>query len=556
MLLLNALRGLSRDERGFSMPAVLGTMTVLVGVSLMALTTASGDQSQSRYDQDYKRAYSAAEAGVNEYLFRLNEDQAYWAQCADTNDPAPVNQPWSGTGPDTRTERRNIPGSDAQYTIELLPQVGTSCDPNNPAAMMDTRTGTFRIRSTGFAGRAKRSIVATFRRRGFLDFLYYTDLETANPVSYRINAGGYPPSEDRWGNPYEDPQTWASRECSKPFAQRANAETSIRVHISSNNRPTVVLRCTEISFITGDGIDGPLHTNDQLFTCGSPIFGRNIDGIRDPIEVVNPTGYRRSSSCSGSPNFVGERRFGAPRLDAPPVVSLRAIAASDEDALYIGRTQIELMNGLVRITNNNVTKTIDPPDEGVIYVANGSGSCGFYDPTQTHLTYPACGDVTVRGTYSADLTIAAEKDVQIVGNVQRADGSNAMLGLIAQNFIRVAHPVRDLTREYSNSAFRWECDNNGTPPKRVDAAMLAIDHSFTVDNYYCGNPLGDLTVNGAIAQKYRGTVGTFSGNTPVSGFSKDYHYDDRLKYRQPPHFLDPIQTGWRVIRQTEQTPAR
>jgi hypothetical protein len=550
MLLLTALRRLRRDERGFSMPAVLGTMTVLIGVSLVALTTASGDQSQSAYDQDYKRAYSAAEAGVNEYLFHLNEDQSYWSKCTNVDAPAPVNQPWNGTGTDTRTRRRTIPGTNAEYTIELLPQVGTTCNPSDPAAMIDTRSGTFRVRATGFVGRAKRSIVATFRRRGFLDFLYYTDLETANPVSYRINAGGYPAAAG-----YEDPQTWASRECSKPYAQRRNAQALIRVHISSDNRPWVRLSCTEINFITGDDVDGPLHTNDQLLVCGSPRFGRNIDGIRDVIEVVNPSGWRGNGDCSNNPSWVGERRFGAARLDAPPVVSLRQIAEAD-GYVYTGRTQIELLGNSLRITNNNTTQTVVPPPNGVVYVANGSGSCGFYDPTQTHLTYPACGDVTVRGTYSTDLTIAAEKDVQIVANVQRADNSNAMLGLIAQNFIRVHHPVRNLTRSYSSSSdtFRWDCDNNGSVPTRIDAAMLAIDHSFTVDNYFCGNELGDLTVNGAIAQKYRGTVGTFGSSR--TGFTKDYNYDDRLKYRQPPHFLDPIQTGWRVIRQTEQTPAR
>ena len=43
---------------------------------------------------------------------------------------------------------------------------------------------------------------------------------------------------------------------------------------------------------------------------------------------------------------------------------------------------------------------------------------------------------------------------------------------------------------------------------RIEAAMLAINHSFIVDNYNCGAKLGTLTVKGAIAQKYRGAVGT------------------------------------------------
>ena len=39
-----------------------------------------------------------------------------------------------------------------------------------------------------------------------------------------------------------------------------------------------------------------------------------------------------------------------------------------------------------------------------------------------------------------------------------------------------------------------------------------------VDNYNCGDPLGQLTVNGVIAQKFRGPVGTggASGNAPAT----------------------------------------
>jgi hypothetical protein len=76
--------------------------------------------------------------------------------------------------------------------------------------------------------------------------------------------------------------------------------------------------------------------------------------------------------------------------------------------------------------------------------------------------------------------------------------------------------------------------------------MLAIQHSFIVDHYNCGSQLGDLIVNGAIAQKYRGPVGTV-GN---SGYNKVYTYDDRLRYLSPPNFLDPVESAWHMQRQT------
>ena len=46
--------------------------------------------------------------------------------------------------------------------------------------------GTFRIRSTGFAGKAEVSIIATFKPASFLDYVYFTQLETSDPVTYGI----------------------------------------------------------------------------------------------------------------------------------------------------------------------------------------------------------------------------------------------------------------------------------------------------------------------------------------------------------------------------------
>jgi hypothetical protein len=64
-------------------------------------------------------------------------------------------------------------------------------------------------------------------------------------------------------------------------------------------------------------------------------------------------------------------------------------------------------------------------------------------------------------------------------------------------------------------------------------------------------------VFGAIAQKFRGPVGMFNSTTgaKLTGYTKDYNYNDALRYRSPPYFLDPIQAAWRIIRSNEQVPA-
>ncbi|HLZ38730.1 MAG TPA: hypothetical protein VKP64_13465 [Mycobacteriales bacterium] len=38
---------------------------------------------------------------------------------------------------------------------------------------------------------------------------------------------------------------------------------------------------------------------------------------------------------------------------------------------------------------------------------------------------------------------------------------------------------------------------------------------------------------------------------PPTGYAKDYHYDKRLQYLQPPFFLSPTATSWSVRSFTE-----
>jgi hypothetical protein len=182
----------------------------------------------------------------------------------------------------------------------------------------------------------------------------------------------------------------------------------------------------------------------------------------------------------------------------------------------------------------------------VVYVQNGI--CGLgYNLYQDYNNPAGCADLWVKGSYTSSLTLASENDIIVNGNLTRT--GNVTLGLIPNNFVRVYHPV---TNRNGNS-----CTNAAATPTnvRIDAAILSLAHSFIVDNYFCGAPLGTLTVNGAIAQKFRGPVGT-GGTNIATGYAKAYSYDDRLKYINPPHFLSPVQAPWDLMRFTEQAPPR
>jgi len=125
-----------------------------------------------------------------------------------------------------------------------------------------------------------------------------------------------------------------------------------------------------------------------------------------------------------------------------------------------------------------------------------------------------------------------------------------MVGLIADGFVRVYHPVSGTCGDTASGPYGPSIGSI-----EIDAAIMSVQHSFIVDNYNCGSPRGTLTVKGAIAQSFRGPVGT-GGASIATGYVKNYNYDDRFRVANPPFFLDPVQSSWRKIRFTEQTPAR
>ena len=88
---------------------------------------------------------------------------------------------------------------------------------------------------------------------------------------------------------------------------------------------------------------------------------------------------------------------------------------------------------------------MDLVSKPIIYVNSGtcsatyspyfSQSANVYDKTST------CGNVYVHGTYSAPVTIAAANDIIIDGSVTTNLTGPAVMGMVANNFIRIMHGV-------------------------------------------------------------------------------------------------------------------
>lgn len=561
------------SERGFTMIVTLGVMLVSSLLMVAAFTAANGDIHLTQTDTAGKRAYYAAQAGISNYAYHLAQDSNYLTYCTTPTPENPALNPrykkstYIPLKSSELTNRAEVPGSQGQekYAIQLLPAETSppgspgekeECNKNNVVGSMIEQkgeaAGTFRLQSTGFAEGRERTIVATFRNLNFVSFVWYSVYETGDSVLY----------------PAPQPN------CARYFGERPGI-------------------CTEFDnyFIEGESVNGPMHTEDHVRICGKPTFGRNPN---DRIEFGNgknkkegEKGYSNEACGAGPPNFKGTLIPPSKTLSIKPPPGdeelQHIVEKTPTNYEYTGKTEIALTGETMTVTEHKgagatgypeteeKTKAgVAFPPSGVIYVAN-SGGCSLYSPFGPSPSYTAdttCGNVYVHGIYEKPLTIAAENDVVINGNITtKVSGetptTNAMLGLIANNFVRVFHPLTGAReKKYGKGnkplgpCLKSENDTTVAPKDlenlEIYAAILAVKHSFIVDNFDCGTPtLGQIKVYGAIAGLFtNGMTGVFSGKTVLSGYGYNLIYDNRLQVAEPPHFLNPIQAAWVVQRET------
>lgn len=545
------------EEEGVALITVL--LLSMIMLLIVAGTMAAALQSMplSRRDQDWSAALAAAEAGIDDYLFRLNENDQYYLYSASLAPP---------DGNLAFTKWVPVPGASGSTTCPTPPPTNVPCfryavDTSNLVSQ-----GAILLTSTGRVNNVTRVVQTTLRRKAFIDYLYFTDFETLDPAAYT-------------GSPY----TAAQAQVNCPFYRYAGRNTS----------------CTNIYFNDYDTINGPLHTNDAIGISGDPVFNGKVT---TSWNTSAPRYFCTPTSCSGvSPTLQpGDPKYADPLTMPPSNAAIRADADQTQGGtgcLFTGPTSITLnSSGTMTVvspftkwpaTPNNCQpgSNIPLPSNGVIYVQNVPSTttdpnytAGCITATQINgsttvshpLGYPqrydittyGCrnGDVFLQGTLKGRLTIAAENNIDVIGNVtyQGGTGGSDLLGLIANNYIEVYHPVATSSAPSScrqssgyNSYYNLElfsCSSAVFSNPTIQAAILSVNHSFRVQNYDKGALMGNITINGAVAQRYRGIV-TIIGN---SGYGKNYNYDQRLKYQSPPRFLQPIAAAWQVVTWIEQ----
>lgn len=596
-----------RPDAGIALPSVIIGMAVVTLFAIVALSVVIRDEPADRRTGDSQAAVAAAQAGIDEYTTRLNADPAYYTIGGGAD---PANKAFVTTATGTAfTDGRDpsgvpVPGSSsaARFSYQLL---------TVPAKVI--ADGKIRVKSTGTVRGTTRSITATFGKPGFLEFLYFTDIESRDPVFgarqgstlYQGDNGSrlysYRDASGRTRYIFPD-EAMFQQACSKHWyndalgvgrgniaAYRVTPAAPVIGRLANGGPATdekyyggasVVISCVEISFGGGDVIAGPLHTNDAMSISTGGVDFQNdttetswLDGSSPPP----PAGYRWRDNGGGT-TLVNKVPKEAAVRDLPTSNGeLLTVASQDgKGCVYSGATEITFNKTSMTVRSpatttssspgcfnpsnraNAQTITKVPP---VIYVTDApscGGAIGYPrsgeatkddDPSLLTMDY-GCqyGNAFVRGEVTGRTTLATSRDVVVVGDITYADSNGSdVLGLIPTNFAWVYHPVKK-----ANTAQ----DLISPPPvTRIDAAVLALNHSFVVQNYEDGTPrsgssIPTLNITGVIAQKYRGPVGSTTGGG-FTGYRKNYQYDKRLQYLPPPYFLTPDDAKWTVERVSE-----
>ncbi len=278
-----------------------------------------------------------------------------------------------------------------------------------------------------------------------------------------------------------------------------------------------------IYWITGDSVWGPFHTQDLLRISGNPVFNGKAT-----------TKNGMTQTFGSNPEFNGGYQSG---VDMPipgnGVSNLQNMAdnggvdISGHDTVYMAFAGDSIKYKYSYGSNyTSVLGSAFAPN-GAIFATGatlriqgtvkGQYSVGASQITTTTTHTNRRGRTTTTTTTTGG-NIYLDGDVVYDTNPVSDPNSTDLLGIVAQNNVLIT----DNLANKSNI--------------NIDAAIYAETGGFGAENYATRPVSGTINLTGGITQNTRQAVGTFGGWGIVSGFSKRYHYDNRLMVASPPGY--------------------
>jgi len=270
-------------------------------------------------------------------------------------------------------------------------------------------------------------------------------------------------------------------------------------------------------FRTGERFEGPVHTNRKLQIDGDPWFGGKVTASLGLTmkKGSNPTfeaGYELFVDTIELPTFAEATKI---LLPAAQDAGLFADKLTGKNARYeveFGRSGTGTLSYRSYSKAGNDYEYSDWTD---VDVESLNGSAWFTEPTW------------VEGVLDGELTIAVEGNITVTGDILYADstpgsgpdpGCDDILGLIAQNDIYIAATPENMS----------DCE--------IHAVMMALWKNLEVEDYMHGDPRGSLIIYGGTMVEQVLHIGQYQHDVVVSGYERDFRWDERLETFWPPLF--------------------
>ena len=250
-------------------------------------------------------------------------------------------------------------------------------------SVIDVASGTFKMRFTGRPSRPRtrgRSIVATFRRNGFLNFVYFTDYENRDPEAIANSA----------------------------IARTAQTNCADKYRAARAGKG-----CSEIQFPTGDEINGPAaHQRRERPGCAARRLRPR--SRRRPADRPD-RGLRRRARLRPQQRQLQRRRRDVSRrgkitpnaktMAMPPSNQQLADVADERRHRLLGQDDHPPQDGR-RWTSPTTTPPAPRPPRptsrgrSTACSTSNNGACtGEYPTDANYNESAACGNVYVSGTY-------------------------------------------------------------------------------------------------------------------------------------------------------------
>ncbi|HEY4612231.1 MAG TPA: hypothetical protein VII11_04555 [Bacteroidota bacterium] len=363
---------------------------------------------------------------------------------------------------------------------------------------------------------------------------YYDRTNAHNIVASAANMAAYQLYDSaQWRAGFTDKPIFGGT-ATATITQQLNADSTLKLHIVASYKTytdtvIVILRPSSFSkfsyysniegniwWTTGDTVWGPIHTQDYLGVANSPVF------MGKATAKLGLEKYNKSAT----PQFLGGPFEGGVDIALPSNLN-QLTAAAAAGGRFINRTD----SAEVRITFNGDSAVVrygpNPPDTTV------------YLPT-----WAPNGALVVRG---GNLRVSGNVNQSLTLGAIRAPGQNEWnnTGKVRfdDNFTYTVDPVlypdsntTTIVGVVAQDSLVITDNSANDPDIKIHAALFSLEKGLGAEHYNNNNERGKIELLGGITQNKRAAVGTFSGGSITSGYSKRYRYDERLRSIKPPFF--------------------